>query len=110
MTPMPTRGLGPAVMIGALLAAVGLGAQGTTDFRLIEAATRGDREAVRALITQGVDVNAAQPDSTTALHWAPRPTAANSAPITTAGPKTRVGMGVILRPRLAFREGSSVVA
>ena len=72
MTSMPIRGLGPAVAIAAVCAAVGLSAQGTADLRLIDAATRGDREAVRALITQGVDVNAAQPDSTTALHWAAR--------------------------------------
>jgi ankyrin repeat protein len=33
-------------------------------------AMAGDREAVRALLHQGVDVNAAQGDGMTALHWA----------------------------------------
>ncbi|MGH9391113.1 MAG: ankyrin repeat domain-containing protein [Vicinamibacteria bacterium] len=33
-------------------------------------AMAGDREAVRALLQQGVDVNAAQGDGMTALHWA----------------------------------------
>jgi ankyrin repeat protein len=34
------------------------------------AAMRGDREAVRALLQQGADVNMAQGDGMTALHWA----------------------------------------
>ena len=33
---------------------------------------RTDRAGVRALVAQGADVNAAQPDGTTALHWAAR--------------------------------------
>jgi ankyrin repeat protein len=35
-----------------------------------DAAMRGDREAVRALLKQGADVSAAQGDGMTALHWA----------------------------------------
>ena len=31
---------------------------------------KGDREAVRALLKQGADVNAVQGDGVTALHWA----------------------------------------
>ena len=37
---------------------------------IIDAAKTGDREAVRALISKKVDVNAADADGTTALHWA----------------------------------------
>jgi ankyrin len=37
---------------------------------LIEAAKAGDRAAVRALLQQKVDANAADADGTTALHWA----------------------------------------
>jgi ankyrin repeat protein len=40
------------------------------DSPLIDAAKRGDGSAVRALLQQKVDVNAVQPDGTTALHWA----------------------------------------
>jgi ankyrin repeat protein len=40
----------------------------TTD--VADAAMRGDREAVRAAIAKKADVNAAQVDGTTALHWA----------------------------------------
>ena len=35
-----------------------------------DAAQRKDRDALRALVKQRADVNAAQPDGTTALHWA----------------------------------------
>jgi uncharacterized protein len=37
---------------------------------IANAAQNGDREAVRALLKKGVDVNEAQGDGTTALHWA----------------------------------------
>ncbi len=40
------------------------------DAPVAEAAERGDLEAVRALLRQGADVNAAQGDGMTALHWA----------------------------------------
>ena len=39
------------------------------DLRLVDAVERQDREAARVL-TQRVDVNAAQADGATALHWA----------------------------------------
>src|SRR5215207_169620 len=35
-----------------------------------DAAMNGDREALRALLKQGSDVNAVQGDGVTALHWA----------------------------------------
>jgi len=38
--------------------------------RLIDAARTADAAALRTLIRQGADVNAAAPDGTTALHWA----------------------------------------
>jgi len=63
---------GVALLGGLLLSAVGLGAAGASDVRLADAAMRADREAVRALLQQRIDVNAAQPDGTTALHWAVR--------------------------------------
>jgi uncharacterized protein len=37
---------------------------------LVEAVRRGDAAAVRAQIARGADVNAAEADGTTALHWA----------------------------------------
>ena len=41
-------------------------------FPVADAAEQGDREVVRALLQQGLDVNAAQGGGTTALHWAAR--------------------------------------
>jgi ankyrin repeat protein len=58
----------PLFMIGLLVASVGLSAAANP--ALVAAAKRGDAAAVRALIQQRSDVNAAQPDGTTALHWA----------------------------------------
>src|SRR5579872_3159273 len=41
-----------------------------SDLRLIHAVKSQDVESVRALLKQHIDVNAAQGDGTTALHWA----------------------------------------
>jgi len=54
-------------MIGLFAATAGFAA-GRSD--VADAAMRGDSAAVRALITQGADVNARQGDGSTALHWA----------------------------------------
>lgn len=43
---------------------------GTGDVRLADAAMQGDKDAVRSLLKQKADVNAAQGDGMTALHWA----------------------------------------
>ena len=56
-------------MVGALAFAVLLAAT-PPDAPVADAAMRGDVEAVRTLIKQGADVNAAQGDGMTALHWA----------------------------------------
>ena len=40
------------------------------DTRVADAAERGDRQAVRALVKQRADVNAPQGDGMTGLHWA----------------------------------------
>jgi ankyrin repeat protein len=53
-------------LLGVLLSA------SANDARVADAAMAGDREAVRTLLKQGADVNAAQGDGTTPLHWAAR--------------------------------------
>jgi ankyrin repeat protein len=40
------------------------------DVTLVKAVQSGDREAAIKLLGQGVDVNASEPDGTTALQWA----------------------------------------
>lgn len=37
---------------------------------LVDAAKRGDKDALRSLLQKKTDANAAEPDGTTALHWA----------------------------------------
>jgi ankyrin repeat protein len=46
------------------------GVAAAADTRLADAVEQGDLSAVRALLQEKVDVNAAQGDGTTALHWA----------------------------------------
>ena len=53
----------------ALLAVFLIGAAGR-DLPLIDAAKQGDKAALRALLQKKMDVNAAEADGTTALHWA----------------------------------------
>jgi ankyrin repeat protein len=56
---------------GALIAGIAsLYAASAPDLRLIQAVKDGDGAAVRSLLKQHVDVNAAEADGTTALHWA----------------------------------------
>src|SRR5215470_17894904 len=55
--------------VGVLCLAAFLVATGG-DTRVADAAMKGDTESVRALLKQAVDVNAAQGDGMTALHWA----------------------------------------
>ena len=52
-----------------LLTVLTLGAAGR-DVPLVDAVKKADMAAVHALLQQPVDVNAAEPDGTTALHWA----------------------------------------
>ncbi len=59
----------PAVL--AVLLACGSGSSASAaDPPLIEAVSRGDIGAVRALLDQGTDVDGRSPDGATALHWA----------------------------------------
>ena len=61
-----TRALACAALVWVLVA--GISGAGKTD--VADAAQKGDRAAVQKLIQQKADVNAAQVDGATALHWA----------------------------------------
>ena len=63
--PLRARFLGVAVLPLLLL-----GFWGGSETPVADAAQRGDLDAVRALLRDGADVNAAQGDGMTALHWA----------------------------------------
>ncbi len=64
---MRLRAALPLVALVALTAMVGAAPAVSP---VADAAMKGDREAVRTLIQQGADVNAAQGDGMSALHWA----------------------------------------
>ena len=67
------RGSGARVVVlAALLAAFGLPAEtrAAEVAPLVAAIQAADGDAVRALLARAVDVNAREPDGTTALHWA----------------------------------------
>ena len=53
-----------------MLVLTGRAAAGADDPRIVDAMARQNREAVRALVKQGADVNSRAADGTTALHWA----------------------------------------
>jgi len=56
------------LLTGVLTLALGA-ALGSATSPIADAAQRGDTAAVRTLVTQGADVNLAQGDGMTALHW-----------------------------------------
>src|SRR5262245_35511182 len=68
MTSMSRR-LGAVMVAGGSLA-LAVAVVEARELPLIEAAKHGDAAAVRTLIQKGADVNATEPDGTTALHWA----------------------------------------
>src|SRR5262249_38626810 len=59
---------GAGCLAAALL--IGVASAGAATSEGAAAAMRGDRQAVRAALARKADVNAAQVDGTTALHWA----------------------------------------
>jgi uncharacterized protein len=65
----PAKWFGIALLSTANLAGVGAA---PADIRLIDAVKKADAAAVRSLIAQRVDVNAAEVDGSTAMHWAAR--------------------------------------
>ncbi len=101
-------------MLSALVLALAvLGAAGPTDSPVADAAERGDLEAVRALLRDGADVNTAQSDGMTALHWAAsRNDAEVARTLLYAGATVRATtrLGGYTPLHLASRAGSAEVA
>ena len=103
-----------AVIASLFGASLALGAARTPadESPVADAVMRGDSSRVRLLIKQGLDVNAAQPDGMTALHWASqRGDAAGAQMLMYAGARvdavTRNGNYTPLH--LAARNGRSTV-
>ena len=67
---LSVRRLTVSVALPAAAAVAGLTTLEAADRALADAARRGDRDAVRALVGQGADVDARQGDGATALLWA----------------------------------------
>src|SRR5947207_14716826 len=82
-----------SILIGVVLSVTVLRAAGTDS--IADAAMRGDRADVLAMIKRGADVNAPQGDGVTALHWAARH---GDAGLVTA----LVGAGASLRAETTF--------
>lgn len=80
------------------------------DTRLADAVQRGDNETVRSLLKQKVDVNAAQGDGMTALHWAAsRDDVATAKLLLAAGAsvKSETRMGAVTPLFMAAKNGSA---
>src|SRR5581483_2097993 len=68
---LPTGGrIVPIVLAVVAAVALAQNAAAAGDLRLVDAVRNRDVDAVRTLLAQRVDVNAAQNDGATALHWA----------------------------------------
>jgi ankyrin repeat protein len=68
------RAIAPALLIAALAAPAAFAADATAarDTRLVDAVKAGDSAAAVSLLQKKIDVNAAEADGTTALHYAVR--------------------------------------
>ena len=99
-------------MVFAFSSLLLLGAVSVPEAPVADAAMRGDTEEVRQLLASGADVNAAQGDGMTALHWAAeRGDADLAATLLTAGANpeavTRIGQYTPLH--LAARNGGDAI-
>src|SRR6056297_3800731 len=98
--------------LGAMCLMVIIGA-GPPEAPVADAAMRGDSESVVTLLRRGADVNAAQGDGMTALHWAAERDDVSLAEVLRAAgaqlePSTRIGGYVPLH--VAAREGNEAMA
>ena len=102
------RGLRRRALVAFGLVAL-MAAAPAPDAPVADAAMRGDVEAVKELIRRGADVNAAQGDGMTALHWAGAVDNAEMvAVLVRAGAKLETGtrIGNFTPLHVAAREGS----
>ena len=101
------------ISIVALALLVSVGVNATTESPVADAAARGDRDAVKSLLKQASDVNAAQGDGMTALHWAAMNGDADLAQmliVAGANVKATTRLGAYTPLYLASQQGRDVVA
>src|SRR6187431_1576512 len=67
---MRANAVAAAVRVVILLLSASNVIAADADRRLVDAVKNQDKAAARTLLNQRVDVNAAEPDGATALHWA----------------------------------------
>jgi len=99
--------------LASVILALAVTGAGPADSPVADAAERGDVEAVRALLRDGADVNTAQSDGMTALHWAATRNDAEIAGILLyagATPRATTRLGGYTPLHLASRSGSPDVA
>src|SRR5258706_15376892 len=65
---MMRKSLASLLFVGALSA--GLIHAASPASSIVDAASQGNRDAVRTFLKDGADVNTSQPDGMTSLHWA----------------------------------------
>jgi ankyrin repeat protein len=100
-----------SVGVPVVVCVVGLDAAGNTA-RLIDAVKQGNRTTVRALISQKANVNTAEPDGMTALHWAVRANDLSTARLLVqAGASVKASSRYGITPlKLAAENGSAPIA
>jgi ankyrin repeat protein len=101
-----------SIWIVVVVAALASVSAAGTRLPLIDAVKAGSVERVRALIKQRVDVNAASPDGTTALHWAVKSNSRELAQLLiAAGAKANAANRYGVTPlTLAATNGSGAIA
>src|SRR5260370_33936479 len=98
-------------LIGGFCMALLLGAA-SSDIRVPEAAQQGDGPAVRSLLQEKADVNAAQGDGMTALHWATFKDDLETAQLLLqagANPKVTTRIGAITPLIMASKNGDAAL-
>src|SRR5262245_50072468 len=102
-----------ATLIIGVMCIAAIVAAAPSDSAVADASMKGNKEAVRALLKQGADVNAAMPDGMTALHWAAvRGDAELAEMLLYAGASTKAvtRIGAYTPLHVASREGNANVA
>src|SRR4029450_8632258 len=103
----------PTLIVTAVVCALTISGRAAGPASIADAAMRGDRADVLAMIKQGADVNAPQGDGVTALHWAARH---GDAQLVTAlvaagaNPRATTRFGAYTPLHLAAERGSAAIA